>query len=255
MRTKKRFGQHFLMDESVVQKIVEEISKSHRADALVEVGPGDGRLSELLFDLNEKYHAVEIDRDLFRLLREKYADRNWNLIEGDFLKLNLWDHVNEHAVSLVGNFPYNISSQIIFRMLEYRERIPLMIGMFQKEVADRLVADHGSKIYGAITVLTQAYYHAKYLFTVDRSAFRPPPKVTSAVIRLDRKPPEVYPEDPIHFKKLVKQAFSQRRKMLRNTLKGLIADKELLLSDQFLKRPEHWSVEDFVQMSNKTNMT
>ena len=173
-----------------------------------------------------------------------------SIIKEDFLKLRLNEVFDEKAFALIGNFPYNISSQILFKMLDYKELIPEMVGMFQKEVAKRVVAQPGSKTYGVISVLIQAYYDGEYLFDVDKSCFTPPPKVQSGVIRLLRKKDLTLGCDESLFRRVVKQTFTQRRKMLRNSLKSFIKDTSLLTDDIFQKRPEQLSVSDFIELTN-----
>ncbi len=233
---------------------------------LLEVGPGKGMLTKYLLERNVNLLVVEADRDMVEILNGKYPALHGKIIEADFLKLDfnkvfsnpesqivnpssLIPHPSSLEFSLVGNFPYNISSQIVFKMLENRQRIPELVGMFQKEMAERIIAPHGGKDYGVISVLTQAFYSGKYLFTVGSGNFSPAPKVQSAVIRLLRKD-EPLGCDYALFRQVVKQAFSQRRKMLRNTMKPFFKDPEPLESDFFRKRPEELSVGEFVGLTN-----
>jgi 16S rRNA (adenine1518-N6/adenine1519-N6)-dimethyltransferase len=193
---------------------------------------------------------VEADRDMVDYLDHHFPALAGHIIRGNFLRINLRQSFQEQEFGLIGNFPYNISSQILFKMLENRELIPEMVGMFQREMAERIIAPPGSKTYGVISVLTQAFYEGKILFGVDRKNFSPPPKVKSAVIRLQRlETPLVQQEHYKGFRRVVKMAFNQRRKMLRNTLKPLVRDKEVLSSELFSQRPEQLSVEQFVEIT------
>lgn len=250
MRAKKSYGQHFLNDEGIARKIVNYVEEYAAGLPLMEVGPGKGVLTKYLFLSQQDFKAVEADVDMFDYLYQRYPGIEEHLVLSDFLKLRLEKVYPEGEFVLFGNFPYNISSQILFKMLKYRDRIPSMIGMFQKEVAERVVAPHGSKTYGRISVMIQAYYRGKVLLNVGPRSFSPPPKVNSAVILLERKGEEELGCDEKKFKQVVSMAFSQRRKMLRNTLKSLIIDNEILKNDVFTKRPEQLSVEDFIALTN-----
>ena len=245
VRAKKFLGQHFLKDLSVARRIAETIESGQ----VLEIGPGMGVLTQFLL---QNHHinltAVELDRESVTYLREWYPELH--LVEGDFLKLNLNELYPEGDFSIIGNYPYNISSQIFFRVLEYKDRIPVCAGMIQKEVAERIAAKPGCKAYGILSVLLQAYYHIEYLFTVDEHVFNPPPKVKSAVIRLTRNERQRLECDEQLFKTVVKTAFNQRRKQMRNSLALLIQDKQLLQNDIFTKRPEQLSVSEFEQLTN-----
>lgn len=250
MRAKKSYGQHFLADEGIANRIVSEVQK-HAGDLpMLEVGPGKGVLTKYLFLGSKQFKAVEADIDMFDYLHNQYPGIEEHLVYGNFLKVDLKSIYEDRPFLLFGNFPYNISSQILFKMLDFRDQIPCMIGMFQKEVAERVVAPHGSKIYGRISVLIQAYYRGKILFDVGPGSFSPPPKVNSSVIILERKEAEEFTYDEKLFKQVVAISFSQRRKMLRNTLKSLVNDNEFLKEDVFTKRPEHLSVDDFIALTN-----
>ncbi len=247
VRAKKALGQHFLKDLSVAKAIAESLVIENRMPIL-EIGPGTGVLTQFLlqnplFDLT----AIELDSESVDYLKQNYP--NLNLIYGDFLKLDLSKLYPEQQFCVIGNYPYNISSQIFFKVLEYREYIPCCVGMIQKEVAERLASKPGKKAYGILSVLLQAYYNIEYLFTIDEHVFLPPPKVKSAVIRLTRNERKSLDCNEDLFKKVVKTAFNQRRKQLRNSLQSLIS-KEKSIANIFDKRPEQLSVEEFVELTN-----
>lgn len=251
MKAKKSYGQHFLVNEAISEAIANALKRTDEYDKVLEVGPGQGMLTKYLLDQKEyELFAVEADRDMISYLQRNYPNLKERLIPADFLKLELADFFQETSFAIIGNFPYNISSQILFRMLDYKSQVPELVGMFQKEMAERVVASPGTKNYGVISVLMQAYYEGEYLFTVGREEFAPPPKVTSAVIRLSRRGNQSLDCDTKLFKQVVKQAFSQRRKMLRNTMKTYLKGHELLQDDFFQQRPERLSVADFVQLTN-----
>ncbi len=247
VKAKKYLGQHFLTDPNIAKKTVEALHfKGYKK--VLEIGPGMGILTQfLLQQKNIETYVVEIDKESVLYLQKHFPVLEEHIIEGDFLKLNLRDYFNE-PFALVGNFPYNISSQILFKTLENSSLIPEFAGMFQKEVAERVTAQHGNKTYGILSVLVQAYYETTYLFTVNENVFNPPPKVKSAVIRLLRKE-EKLPCNGHLFKKLVKTTFNQRRKTIRNSLKNLgIANS--LKEHKFLNlRPEQLSVQDFIELT------
>jgi 16S rRNA (adenine1518-N6/adenine1519-N6)-dimethyltransferase len=251
LKAKKSFGQHFLNSPHIAQKIVDSLSFPEGLGNVLEVGPGKGVLTRFLLEKDCNFKAVEADRDMVDYLHATYPQLADAIIAEDFLKLPL-DRVFEgQPFALIGNFPYNISSQIVFRMLKYRDLVPEMVGMFQKEMAERIIAPHGSKTYGVISVLTQAFYQGKYLFTVQPGSFSPPPRVLSGVIRLDRiARPELEGYEKT-FSRVVKQAFSQRRKMLRNTMKIFLKDDPLLKDSYFDQRPEDLSVEDYIVLSKQ----
>lgn len=249
LKAKKALGQHFLHDEAIARKIAHCLPITKDQNVL-EVGPGKGILSKYLLAQTDSLKCVELDRDIIKYLAEHEPHLHDRTIESDFLKLAL-EKVFGESFFLIGNYPYNISSQIVFRMLKYRDLIPHMAGMFQREMAERIVAKPGGKEYGVISILTQAYYDAKILFTVKNGVFTPPPKVQSAVIKLDRKDDQELGCDYQVFRRVVKQAFSQRRKMLRNTMKSLFKDKEFLQQPFFNQRPEQLSIADFVYLANE----
>ena len=212
-------------------------------------------VTKYLLKQPEPLWAVEADRDLIPILEEQFPALRNQLLHANFLRVDLEEFPDVSGqVALIGNYPYNISSQIVFRMLKYRERIPEMVGMFQREMAERIVAPPGGKSYGVISVLTQAYYSGKLLFGVKPGSFNPPPKVHSAVLRLERLEKPLADIDNGWFRKVVKQAFSQRRKMLRNTLKGLVRDPDFFKDPFYQQRPEQLSVETYVALTKKVQI-
>lgn len=245
VRAKKFLGQHFLKDMSVAQKIAETIEEG----PVLEIGPGMGVLTQfLLKNPRIQLTAIEIDRESVSYLKEWYPELH--LIEGDFLKLDLDVIYPSGNFNVIGNYPYNISSQIFFKVLEYKDRIPVCSGMIQKEVAERIASKPGNKAYGILSVLLQAYYDIEYLFTVDEHVFNPPPKVKSAVIRMTRNERKHLDCDETLFKQVVKTAFNQRRKQMRNSLQPLVGKGNPLLEEKiFTKRPEQLSVEEFVELT------
>ena len=251
MQAKKSYGQHFLHRRDLAQDIASAVSFAHGYTNLVEVGPGMGMLTQFLLVRSPGLYAAEADPDMVVYLKKHYPQLGERLISGDFLQMDFKKMFPDGAaLGIVGNFPYNISSQIVIKMIENRWQVPELVGMFQKEVAERIVAKPGSKVYGIISVLAQAYYVGEYLFTVDKSAFKPPPQVQSGVIRLVRKDDFSLECDDALFKTVVKTAFGQRRKMLRNTMRGLLGHIKGLLDDPFYtKRPEQLSVAEFVKMT------
>ncbi|MCZ2392834.1 MAG: 16S rRNA (adenine(1518)-N(6)/adenine(1519)-N(6))-dimethyltransferase RsmA [Chitinophagales bacterium] len=245
----KNYGQHFLKDKTVVQRTVEIIKSLHHAEKLIEIGPGTGALtSALIPEFIDILNCIEVDERCVEYLHTHYIELQNKIIHKDFLKVPL-EEILFPSATIVGNFPYNISSQIIFKILEYREKIPNMIGMFQKEVAVRIAAPHSNKEYGILSVLTQLYYDAKIAFDIPPGAFNPPPKVMSSVLILTRKENPLQVNYPL-FVKVVKAGFNQRRKMLRNAL-SQVAPPEILKEDIFQKRAEQLSVEDFVELTNR----
>ena len=247
VRAKKFLGQHFLKDLSVAQRIAETITEGR----VLEIGPGMGVLTQyLLKNPNLQTTAIEIDRESVAYLKEWYPELH--LIEGDFLKLDLNIIYPDGEFCVIGNYPYNISSQIFFKVLDHKDRIPVCSGMIQKEVAERIASKPGKKAYGILSVLLQAYYDIEYLFTVDEHVFNPPPKVKSAVIRMIRNNRQGLGCDEALFKNVVKTAFNQRRKQMRNSLMGLVGKDNPLLNDPiFTKRPEQLSVEEFISLTQK----
>ena len=245
VRPKKHLGQHFLVDQNIARKIVSSLSPD--LDNVVEVGAGMGVLTQyLLPQYSDKLVVVEIDNESVDYLKANFEDLADNLVAGDFLKYDLSAFSGKTGV--VGNFPYNISSQIFFHILENRNLVCEVVGMVQKEVAERIAARHGNKVYGILSVLLQAWYDIEYLFTVNESVFSPPPKVKSAVIRLSRNGKTRLQCDEQLFVRIVKQSFNQRRKTLRNSLRTL-ASPEILSEPVFDKRPEQLSVADFERLA------
>ena len=245
VRAKKFLGQHFLKDLNVAQRIAETIT----AGRVLEIGPGMGVLTQyLLKNPNLQTTAIEIDRESVAYLKEWYPELH--LIEGDFLKIDLNIIYPDGYFCVIGNYPYNISSQIFFKVLDHKDRIPVCSGMIQKEVAERIASKPGKKAYGILSVLLQAYYDIEYLFTVDEHVFNPPPKVKSAVVRLTRNNRQQLDCDEALFKTVVKTAFNQRRKQMRNSLMGIVGKENPLLNDPiFTKRPEQLSVEEFISLT------
>ncbi|MDR2122968.1 MAG: 16S rRNA (adenine(1518)-N(6)/adenine(1519)-N(6))-dimethyltransferase RsmA [Flavobacteriaceae bacterium] len=254
VRPKKHLGQHFLTDCNIASRIVDSLTYQGYSSVL-EIGPGMGVLTQFLLQKKCTVFVAEIDSESVEYLQVNYPLLNDRII-GDFLKLNFQDIFKEEF-AVIGNFPYNISSQIVFKILENRHQIPEMTGMFQKEVAERIVAKKGSKIYGILSVLTQAYYQAEYLFTVHEKVFVPPPKVKSAVIRLQRYREDLEGIDDRLFVKIVKAGFNQRRKTLRNALKTLGIPVSLESYEFLSFRAEQLSVQDFIEITRlwKENQT
>ncbi len=249
MQLKKSLGQHFLKDEDVLQKIGEAIGDLSRFKTVVEVGPGMGALTKYLLQKNHPdFFVVELDNRWSQYLYNSYPSLRGKIIQYDFLKTDL--SFMQQPALVAGNFPYNISSQIVFRILDYKDIVSEMTGMFQKEVALRIAAKPGSKDFGVISVLTQAYYDCKYLFDVLPECFEPPPQVVSGVINLKRKEKANLDCDEHLFRQVVKTAFSQRRKTMRNSLKRMVKDKNTLSRDVFSLRPEQISVEQFQELTN-----
>ena len=253
MKAKKSFGQHFLNREEIAERIANSLSINNElGHPVLEVGPGKGMLTKYLLKQYPLLKVVEADVDMVNILHKYYPQLENRVISGDFLKVDLAAVFEGQSFSLIGNFPYNISSQIVFRMIKYRDIVPEMVGMFQKEMADRIIAKPGGKDYGIISVLAQAYYEGQTLFDVDKSCFTPPPKVQSAVIRLIRKENQDLGCDEGLFRQVVKTSFNQRRKMLRNTLKPLFPEGSTALEDVFFqKRPEQLSLADFVAVTRQ----
>ena len=247
VRAKKHLGQHFLNDLSIAQKIAESLT--HQGyEKVLEIGPGMGVLTQFLLQKDSEVFVIEIDTESVAYLKKHFPKLNEHIIEGDFLKLPL-DNIFSEPFALIGNFPYNISSQILFKALEHREIIPEIAGMFQKEVAERVASKPGNKNYGIISVLLQAYYDIEYLFTVSEHVFTPPPKVKSGVIRLIRKEQQTIACDEKLFKRVVKTAFNQRRKTLKNALKSITLVNEKKAEPYLGLRAEQLSVDDFIQLT------
>jgi 16S rRNA (adenine1518-N6/adenine1519-N6)-dimethyltransferase len=250
VRPKKALGQHFLNDPRTANKIVNSLLlPSATRVQVLEIGPGMGVLTKLLKEIqNIDLKVIEIDRESVAYLKEHALVRDENIIEADFLKADLSGIFNENF-SIIGNFPYNISSQIFFKVLAYRHQVDQVVCMLQKEVAGRIASRHGNKVYGILSVLLQAYYKIEYLFTVSPGVFTPPPKVMSAVIRLTRNERKRLDCDEVFFVQVVKQGFNNRRKTLRNALKNLNLAAEVSCLPLFDKRAEQLSIEDFVQLT------
>ncbi len=249
VKAKKYLGQHFLKDENIAKKIADTLSLDDYS-LVLEIGPGMGVLTKYL--LNKEpitTYVIEIDRESVDYLKSNYSDLKSRIIEKDFLKIDLSEVFQDKQFAIIGNFPYNISTQIVFKTLEYKDQIPEFSGMFQKEVAQRICQKEGSKTYGILSVLVQAFYEADFLFTVPPSVFNPPPKVESGVLRLKRKENYALPCDEKLFFKVVKTAFQQRRKTLRNSLKTLNLSDNLREDVIFDKRPEQLSVKEFIKLT------
>lgn len=253
---KKNLGQHFLNDESIAAEIAAAISPSALPPGhpewgtmpIMEVGPGMGVLSKYLLESGREVTAVELDTESVSFLAKVYPELK--VVEADFLKLNL-SEIYQKPFALIGNFPYNISSQIFFKVLDNIENIPVVAGMLQKEVAERICSKPGSKVYGILSVLLQAWYDCEYLFNVEPHVFTPPPKVRSGVLRLTRNSRTELGCDPKLFKTVVKTGFGQRRKTLRNSLSPLLQPDSPALDSRFMpERPERLSVEDFIELTN-----
>lgn len=249
-KAKKSYGQHFLINENLANKIADSAIVLNNKYPILEIGPGQGVLTKYLIRENSRFMAVEADIEMVEYLHDKFPGIEVNLIYKDFLKLDMENIFPEEEFIIFGNFPYNISTQIIFKMLENLERIPVLIGMFQKEVAERIIAPPGKKDYGILSVLTQAYYNGSILFRIKPGSFNPPPKVDSAVIMLERKENTNLGCNEKLFKSIVKITFNQRRKMIRNTLKGMIIDTNILNDEFFNLRPEQLKLEDFINLTN-----
>lgn len=248
VRAKKYLGQHFLRDEDIAYRIAETMSGSPLP--ILEVGPGMGVLTKYLLRMGRQVKVAEIDTESVSYLKAHYPSLEGDIIEGDFLQMDLSLIFDGEPFAVIGNYPYNISSQIFFKILEYKEHIPLCSGMLQKEVAERLASPPGSKDYGILSVFLQAWYDVEYLFTVGREVFLPPPKVQSGVIILRRNGRKELGCDEKMFRRVVKTAFNQRRKTMRNSLRSLLGTDYPDYADPvFNKRPEQLSVEDFITLT------
>ena len=250
VKPKKFLGQHFLKDLKVAQDIADTVDACPELPVL-EVGPGMGVLTQYLLPKQRPLKVVELDYESVAYLREAFPQLEDNIIEDDFLKMNLIRLFDGKPFVLTGNYPYNISSQIFFKMLENKDLIPCCTGMIQKEVAERMAAGPGSKTYGILSVLMQAWYKVEYLFTVHEHVFNPPPKVKSAVIRMTRNDTTQLGCNEALFKQVVKTTFNQRRKTLRNSIKPILGKDCSLTQDAlFDKRPEQLSVQQFIELTN-----
>jgi len=250
VRAKKHLGQHFLKDENIAKKIADTLTQENYKNVL-EIGPGMGVLTKYLIDKDLDVIAMELDQESVNYLNEHYKNKNLKVIPADFLKFDLSNFFNGKPYAITGNFPYNISTQIVFKTLEWRDQIPEFTGMFQKEVAKRICENEGSKTYGIMSVLVQAFYDVEYLFTVPPSVFNPPPKVDSGVLRLIRKENYTLPCNEKMLFKVVKTAFQQRRKTLRNSLKVFNLSDKLKEDAIFGQRPEQLSVAEFIMLTQK----
>lgn len=263
VRPKKQLGQHFLTDQDVARRIADTVDACPELPIL-EVGPGMGVLTQYLLPKGRPVKVVEIDTESVAYLKENMPQLGENILGDDFLRMPLDQVFGGQPFVLTGNYPYNISSQIFFRMLEYRDLIPCCTGMIQREVAQRMAAGPGNRTYGILSVLLQAWYSVEYLFTVDEHVFCPPPKVKSAVIRLTRNEVSSLPCNEVLFRRVVKTTFNQRRKTLRNNIRPLLAQidneqrekgmqpkdhTEWLAQELFQKRPEQLSVQDFISLT------
>lgn len=247
VRPKKHLGQHFLADENIAKKIAESVTRTD--GYLLEIGPGTGSLTKYLLSAwGERLGVIEVDAESVKFLKEAFPELAGRIIEGDVLNYDLNIHFKGKPFSVIGNFPYNISSQILFRVLDYKEQVTEVVGMFQKEVAKRICSPPGNKDYGILSVLIQAHFETKYLFDVPPSVFIPPPEVNSGVIKLIRKADTALGCDEDFFKKVVKTAFNQRRKKLSNALSSII-EKRSIKSRFFDLRAEQLSWQDFVELT------
>ncbi|MCH2034207.1 MAG: 16S rRNA (adenine(1518)-N(6)/adenine(1519)-N(6))-dimethyltransferase RsmA [Tenacibaculum sp.] len=259
VRAKKHLGQHFLTDENIAKKIADTLTESGYNNVL-EIGPGMGVLTKYLLEKKPKVTVLELDSESVTYLKNTFpvehfkldtSTEKFQIIEGDFLKQNLQQLFNGEPLAIIGNFPYNISSQIVFNAIENRDIVPEFSGMFQKEVAQRIAEKKGSKAYGILSVIAQAFYEVEYLFTVPPTVFNPPPKVDSGVMRMIRKENYTLPVDEKLFIRVVKTAFNQRRKMLRSSLKSMNLSDNLKQDPIFAMRPEQLSVQEFIELTDK----
>ena len=259
VKAKKHLGQHFLTDEDIAKDIASSLVGNSYKNVL-EIGPGMGVLTKYLLEKDTVLTVMELDRESVQYLQESFplehlslntSKEKFKIVACDFLKQDLSTFFKQKQVAIIGNFPYNISTQIIFKAIEYRDFVPELAGMFQKEVAERIAEKEGSKKYGILSVLTQAFFDVEYLFTVPPNVFNPPPKVDSGVIRLTRKKDYTLPVDEKLFFKVVKTAFNQRRKMLRSSLKSFQLSDTLKEDTIFTKRPEQLSVQEFFILTEK----
>lgn len=255
VRAKKHLGQHFLKDETIALHIVESLKHSSLYKKVLEVGPGMGVLTKYLIN-QPAYETfiIDIDRESIAYLKKNYPVLENRIIEGDFLKLDFNRLFPDERFAVIGNFPYNISTEILFKVLDHKNQVPEIVGMFQKEVAERIAAKPGNKTYGITSVLLQAFYNIEYLFTVHENVFQPPPKVKSAVIRLTRNSIQRLDCDEKLFKQVVKSGFNQRRKTLRNSIKAFKLKPEFLDHKYLTQRAEELSVADFVQLTNMVDV-
>ena len=247
IRPKKRLGQHFLKDKNIAKKIVERLNFNNY-DRVIEIGPGKGMLTQF-FSQKKTFYLIEIDKEAVDYLKKKFKYLSKRIIYGDFLKIDLSIIINKKPIAIIGNFPFNISTQILFKLLEYKEYIPFLCGMFQKEVAERVCEKCGSKKYGIISVLIQTFYEPSFVLDVPPKLFNPIPKVNSKVIELRRKENITLPCEEKLFFKVVKLSFQQRRKTIRNSLKSLQLGKDITDASIFDLRPEKLSNNDFIKLT------
>ena len=253
VKPKKFLGQHFLTDLNVAHRIADTVDACPGIPVM-EVGPGMGVLTQYILPKQREFKVVEIDFDSVPYLHEHFPQLGDNIIEGDFLKMDLREVFGGRPFVLTGNYPYNISSQIFFKMVENRDLIPCCTGMIQKEVAERMAAKPGTKAYGVLSVLIQAWYDVEDLFTVDENVFNPPPKVKSAVICIKRNDKQELGCDERLFRRIVKTVFTMRRKMMRNGMKQILGKDSPMLADPiFTMRPEQLSVQDFIDLTNRVS--
>lgn len=250
VKAKKHLGQHFLTDENIAQQIADSLIGSNY-NKVLEIGPGMGVLTKYLLEKPYETFVAEIDTESVDYLKAHYLKLTNNIFGLDFLRHDWATAFKKEQFAIIGNFPYNISTQIVFKTLELREFVPEFSGMFQKEVAERICSKKGSKVYGILSVLAQAFYEVEYLFTVPPTVFNPPPKVDSGVMRMTRKEHYELPCDEKLLFKVVKTAFQQRRKTLRNSLKSLNLSEKLQEDTIFAQRPEQLSVEEFIDLTQK----
>lgn len=254
VRPKKNLGQHFLIDLNVAKAIADTVDACPDIPVL-EVGPGMGVLTQYLMEKPRELNVVEIDRESVAYLHQHFPMLDGKVVEGDFLRMNLDQLFDGRQFVLTGNYPYDISTQIFFKMLEYKHLIPCCTGMIQREVAQRIASPSGNKAYGILSVLIQAWYDVEYLFTVDEHVFNPPPKVKSAVIRMTRNGVDHLGCDEVLFQRVVKTVFNQRRKMLRVSLRQLFpggqASSTFFQNEMMTRRPEQLSIQEFVELTNR----
>jgi 16S rRNA (adenine1518-N6/adenine1519-N6)-dimethyltransferase len=251
VRAKKHLGQHFLTDESIAEQIVNALKHISLYKNVLEVGPGMGVLTKYLIQKKEfETFIIDIDRESIAYLKKEFPVLENKIIEGDFLRLDFSTLFNNQPFAVIGNFPYNISTEILFKVLDHKNQVPEVVGMFQKEVAERIAAKPRNKTYGVTSVLLQAFYDIEYLFTVQENVFNPPPKVKSAVIRLTRNSTQTLDCDEKLFKQLVKAGFNQRRKTLRNSIKAFKLKPGFETHQYLTQRAEELSVADFVALAN-----
>mgnify|MGYP000607374128 CR=1 FL=1 len=253
VKPKKHLGQHFLNDLNIADQIVRGLFDVATPDHVLEIGPGMGVLSDIIIQdhKTKKLVLMDLDDKSIDYLHQKYTPLQATILHEDFLKCDVSALFSNESYSIIGNFPYNISSQIFFNVLDNKDNVDLVVGMLQKEVAERIASKEGNKTYGILSVLLQAYYDIEYLFTVPPEVFNPPPKVQSGVIRLTRNKIDKLPCDEKLFKRVVKQGFQQRRKTLRNALKSMGLPEAMSSDDLLTKRAEQLSVQDFIDLTNK----